>query len=146
MSFTTTDQGVGAYTHIFRSGVIKAVRFGGVTVDPDKKAIPSRTIAEFLRKAIDTLCKQYRPLGITGPAIIGVAFLFVEGYDFPVSRWDNPTRSDRDLLVLEEVWIESLDSIEMVDTVARPILDTLWQAFGLPGCTYYDANGRWAPF
>lgn len=31
MSFATTDQGVGAYTHLFRSGAIEAVRFGGLT-------------------------------------------------------------------------------------------------------------------
>jgi Schlafen, AlbA_2 len=145
MSFATTDQGVEAYTHVFRSGAIEAVRFGGLTVDPSRKAIPSRTIAEFLRNAIETLGKQYRTLGISGPAVIGVAFLFVEGYDFPVSKYENPARADREHLVLEEVWIENLDSIEMVDSIARPILNTLWQAFGLPACTYYDAEGKWTP-
>lgn len=145
MSFATSDEGISAYTHVFRSGAIEAVRFGGLTVDPSRKVIPSRTIAEFFRSAIETLVKQYQPMGIGGPAIIGVAFLFVEGYDFPVSKYENPARTDREHLVLEEVWIENLESIEAVDNIARPILDTLWQAFGEPACAYYDAKGNWSP-
>jgi len=143
MSFVKAEDGVGAYTHVFRSGAIEAVRFGGLTIDPEKKSIPSHTIASFLRSAIETLCRQCQTLGVGGPVLIGVAFLFVKGYDFPVSQYENPAKADREHLVLDEVWIENLDSIEVIDSMARPILDTLWQAFGLPMCTYYDANGNW---
>ena len=54
-------------------------------------------------------------------------------------------RTDREHLVLEEVWIENLESIKEVDDIARPILNTLWQAFGEPACAYYDAEGNWSP-
>ena len=144
-SFAASDEGMAAYTHVFRSGAIEAVRFGGMTVDPSKKVIPSRTIAEFFRKAIATLIKQSQTMGINGPAIIGVALLFVEGYGFPVSKYENLAKTDREHLVLEEVWIEDLESIGTVDNIARPILNILWQAYGEPECSYYDAEGKWRP-
>lgn len=145
MSFATSDEGIGAYTLVFRSGAIESVRFGGMTVEPTRKVIPSLTIAKFFRSAIGALVKQYQLMGISGPAIIGVAFLFVEGYDFPVSKYESPARTDREHLVLEEVWIENLQSIETVDNIARPILNTLWQAFGETECSYYDVEGKWHP-
>ncbi len=54
--------------------------------------------------------------------------------------------SDRPNLIVPEFWIEQLASIQNPDDVARPLLDTLWQAFDVKECAFYDAQGRWQPY
>ena len=48
-------------------------------------------------------------------------------------------KPDRQHLVAPEVWIEDLESAS-VDDVAHPLLDTLWQGFGIERRLDYDAG------
>ena len=47
-------------------------------------------------------------------------------------------------MVLPEVWVEQLGAVLNPDEIVRPLLDTLWQAFDMEGCMFYDAQGNWA--
>lgn len=51
--------------------------------------------------------------------------------------------ADRPNLVLPEVWIERLSAVQNPDEIARPLLDTLWQAFDLECWMFYDKQGNW---
>jgi hypothetical protein len=43
------------------------------------------------------------------------------------------------------MWIEAIDQLEDPDTIARPLLDELWQCFGFSTCGEYNAEKQWEP-
>ena len=51
--------------------------------------------------------------------------------------------ADRPNLILPDVLIEQLAAVTDPDEIARPLLDTLWQAFGGDRCMLYTPEGRW---
>ncbi len=65
--------------------------------------------------------------------------------DLEWGRFQLPRRrTDRDDLLIPEVWLESSDELTRnVDHVAKPILDTVWQCFNLEGCHFYNEKGAW---
>jgi hypothetical protein len=46
------------------------------------------------------------------------------------------------MLLFPEIWIDDITSAD-VEQIARAILDTLWQSFGIERCYMYDEEGRW---
>jgi len=142
------DRGLVAYVQVFRQGAIEAVRFGGVLIE-EKPLIPSTLISSFFRTGIANMRRELVRLGVSGPAIVAGAFLHVKGYQFAISnryyRWEQST-ADRPHLLLPETWVDELRDFGSVDDIARPMLDVLWQAFGIERCLEYDeATGNWAP-
>jgi len=114
----------------------------------DAKIIPSSVVTSFFRDGLAQVIGELRKLGVSGPAIVGCAFLNVIGYEFGVGGPLPPRRkpvADRHHLVLPETWIDELASVTDIDAVARPTLDVLWQAFGLERCIEYDSQGKRAP-
>jgi len=139
------QQGAMAYTQVFRIGAFEAVRHGGALIT-EERVVPSTVISSFIREALRRFLTGCNSLGIAGPAVAGAAFLGVSGYRFAIDRrwydWQEAT-ADREHLILPETWIESVDEPGDVDSVARPMLDVLWQCFGIDRCLEYDADGRW---
>ena len=134
---------------IFRSGALEmafAVLFDSVE-EENRKLIPQGWFVQELRKAMVGFKDGMLSLGISGPMVVGVSILFTQDFEF----WARGIRSfvipqsDRENLILPEEWVENLEAIENIDEIARPILDTLWQCFGLPRCEYYDEDGKWNP-
>ena len=141
-----SDEGLPAYAQVFRSGQFEAARFaGGYFAEKDgKRVIPSTVVSGFVREAVGKGLDVCRALGIQGPAIVRGAMLQTDGYEFGVGgdRWSrNSLYSDRSDLVLPDAWIEALGSADDVDAVAKPMLDVLWQAFGLERCIEYSRAG-----
>lgn len=133
---------VMAYTQIFRSGALEAIRSGGLSDPNPEKYIPAVTVATFFRHEIETFLKGSRSLGFSGPAIAGVALLGVAEYGLAHTNFSRKA-ADRDNLCLPETWLDNFESVSNVDEVARPLLDMLWQAFDIDRCNLYDAQGRW---
>ncbi len=142
------QDGALAYVQVFRTGVFEAVRVGGGMVDPGRKLIPSTVVSGFFHDALGKLLTRARLFGITGPAVAGIALLFVADYKFGMHEayfdMTRATADERQHLVLPEVWVNSLESAR-TDEIARPLLDILWQAFDLPRCSEYSEDGAWAP-
>jgi hypothetical protein len=138
---------VSRYTQVFRFGALEAVLAGIGHVESGQRYVESITASVFFREAIRKFLDQARLLGFSGPAIVGLAFLRVQAYAFPVGPVRDPDapKCDRHHLVLPETWIEGIESVKDVDEIARPLLDVLWQSFDIEQCRLYDANGRWAP-
>jgi hypothetical protein len=138
-------EGLLAYSLVFRVGAFEALRHGGALTINDR-IIPSTAVSSFFREALGRFTSGCRDLGLAGPAIAGIAFLGVSEYRFALDqrwlRWEEAT-SDRDHLVLPEFWIDSLEAVADVDSVARPMLDVLWQCFGIERCLEYEPDGRW---
>jgi len=138
-----------AYTQIFRHGVLEVARYVGAlnTPDPgDATLMWSSVISGLVRTALATFLAAAQRWNIAGPAVAAIALLDTAGFRFAYQFRSGATRtavSDRANLILPEVWVEQLESADDPDVFARPLLDTLWQAFGLERCLFYDQNGRW---
>jgi len=133
------------YTMLFRNGSLEMVAFGGAFVHD--KVIPSTSVAQFFRDAICLSGATCARLGISGPAVIAAAFLNIAGYKFGLSqqraRFEGMPLADRNDLVLPEYWVDDLAAFPPMDEIARPMLDVLWQSFGLLRCFEYNEQGEW---
>lgn len=136
------------YNQIFRYGCTESVFVGGSLSRPTEKIIHSTTITTELRNAVWRNITLLKDFSVSGPIVIGVSMLSVEGYTFGVGgAWEvfGKSVADRDDLIFPEVWLESVDLISNVDEVMRPLLDMLWQSFGRERCFEYSENGDWTP-
>ncbi|MCK9386847.1 MAG: ATP-binding protein [Sulfuritalea sp.] len=153
--YTADQRGgvINAYVQAFRSGAFEAGRFGGslsyLTEDGEPpKRIPSTTVTTFYREAVVRFIATANALGYSGPAVLRFALLSIQGYEFAVGEqyWGRGKAfADRPDLVLPDAWIEDLAAPFDVDTLVRPMMDILWQAFDVARCLEYDESGAWCP-
>lgn len=142
-----SSEPLAAYTQIYRSGIMETIRNIGHPWQEDL-IIPSTTISDFIRSAIIKFGSKAPQYKIFGPAIINVALLNAEKYKFGVggnSMFPRAFSTDRANIILPEVMIEQVADFENYDDAVKPLLDILWQAFGVDRCLEYNANGEWAP-
>jgi hypothetical protein len=131
------------YVQIFRTGCLEAAQCVGSMVQV--KNIASGRVGDHIHEYLDKFLAVAKAWGIGGPAVAAAALLDVHGWPFAyqargyMSAFNS---ADRPHLILPEVWIEDLSTAQL-DAIARPILDTLWQAFDLEACGFYDAQGNW---
>lgn len=131
------------YRQIFRTGCIEAAQSIASLIHG--KTISSHRVADHVRESIDQSLIAAKSWGIGGPAIAAVTLLDVHEWPFVYDSKDYATAfssADRPNLVLPETWIEDLSTAHL-DAIVRPILDTLWQAFNISGCGFYDGKGVW---
>lgn len=142
---STSHAGVHQYTQLFRSGAVELFRSGYASQDQHGRNItygPSLTCD--LRSAVRTGLRVAREFSVPGGAFVGVAVLGVHNRKLSLGSYAdfrNDAVADRDELLLREVWTEDVDE-SSVDTVSRPLLDTVWQSFGLERCGFYDQSGN----
>lgn len=139
------------YTQAFRNGAFEAVRYADAlhTPQPGQRLIWARLITKYFREALLTLTRAAKAQGASGPAVFSISLHEVRGYTWYVSQYynlnSNPV-ADRDDLLLPDVWIENVADISDPDALIRPLLDVLWQAFGVSGrCPEFNAEGKWEP-
>jgi len=145
-------KGAIAYTQIYRNGAVAALRTGAAQA-VDKPIIPSTVITRFYREAVTKAVHGVRAQGFTGPAVLRCAMVNVTGYQLGIGHDNNPSErniadSDRDALILPDIWISAIEGIEAdneIDALLRPMMDVLWQAFDLERCLEFDLSGNWAP-
>lgn len=146
------DDGYHAYNHIFRNGALEGAQVGGaireVAPGVEKSIVWSLDMSKFFHYSIKTFLASVKTWGFAGPAVLGVAILNVKGYELGIGgvfhRFSHAT-ADRPHLIPSDVWIEDIDSVD-VDGAIRPLLDTLWQAFGAERCLDFDeVTGTFAP-
>jgi len=137
----------GAYTQIFRNGIVESVstRLFGSGSDRDAY-IPSETFELELIKALTSCTALYQKLSLNPPFVLLVSLTGVKGYKLAISqrldRWHQHThRIDRDLLFLPEVLIEDLAADS--STILRPVFDAVWNSAGWDKSYGYDDAGEW---
>lgn len=136
--------GYNAYTHIFRTGAMEGLFLVGAKSTlfpggPVGAIIYPYDMAKFISDSASKFIEHARVWGFAGPAVLSIAVLHVEGYELGREgmRGYGQTFADRPHLPLPEVWIEDIDNLDRSATIV-PLLDTLWQAFGVTGCQYID--------
>lgn len=141
------DTALEDYSLLFRSGALEFVSHSGSTMG--EKIIPSTLLSAFFRDALAAARGAATRLGIVGPAIVGGALLNAAHYKFAMRqdlmRWTGMPTADRADLVLPEAWVDDVSALPEIDTIARPMLDVFWQAFGMVRCYDYDEAGLWNP-
>jgi len=131
------------YVQIFRTGCLEAAECVGSMVR--ERHIASGRVADHVHEYLNKFLNAAKTWGIGGPAIAAAALLDVHGWPFAyqdTSYMSAFNSADRPHLILPEVWIEDITTAEL-DAIAKPILDTLWQAFDLEACGFFDAQGNW---
>ena len=148
----SSADGALAYSQVYRNGAVEGLRTGAVPGSTPPR-IPSTVITKFYRDAVDKFVRASRHRGFTGPAVLRCALLSTNGYALAVGQSNDPVgknvaATDRNDLVLPDVWINAIEGIEkseQVDAIVRPMMDVLWQAFDVKRCLEFDMAGNWAP-
>lgn len=148
-----SDEDHYGYSQIFRNGIMEAASVaGGVHQtghgDPERQVVWATDMTKFFRERTETFISVAKDWGLVGPAILSYSLLNVEGYELAISTryfLRQKPESDRPHLVVPELWIESLESVE-IDQIVRPLLDILCQGFGQERCLDFDAiSGEYKP-
>ena len=140
------DEGMQSFNQIFRTGAIEGLRGAGY-IKENRHLIGSSTTSAFFRDAIVRFVGAAKSSNFSGPAVVSAALLFVDDYELELSPEISgyvTATADREHLVLPEVWLDSLESVADFDAIARPMLDVLWQSFGLDRCLEYNQQGVWS--
>ncbi len=138
-----------SYLHLDRAGRIESTESWMIpSMDPARypDSIPSGRFPRELFDTVGRALRLYELLDVPTPYAVMVSILGAKGVVLGLDefRFRSPLRPlDRDALFLPEVVIN--DRPVDVPTVMRPLLDALWQSFGMKACTEYDDQGKWKP-
>lgn len=132
---------------IFFSGALEIAFALSFQVDSAKvKRIPQGALLNELWDVMDGFREYMLSCNMTDPIIVGVSLLRASNCGFYISnnlRFAGLSpESDRDLIILPEKKIESLQEMQNIEDIELPIFNMLWRSFGLPKCEYYDDNGK----
>lgn len=136
------------YVQVYRTGAFEAVLNAGLPNSGpmgDRAQVFGSELATEARIMLERFLRLSRNSGLTGPAILAFAVLHVKGYEMftgYMRRSFGGSFSDREHLVLPEVYLPSIDDVQL-DQVLRPQLDLIWQAFNIAQCNRYDQDGTW---
>lgn len=133
-------------TLVFRDGSIEAVYCELNHQKDGAILVPGRHLMDCVLHSTSSALKELSALGGSGPYIISVAIETVKGAG--IAFYENPFRAyptfDRDLVVLPSFTLLEYNSSIFVPTALRPLLDSLWNAVGLPECGYFHGD-KWQP-
>jgi len=138
------------YLQFFRNGIVEAVDSRMIPSPrsqyPD--AIPSLAFPKSLFAFGDRILRLLTALDCPPPIAILVSIMGAKGIVLDVDSLLGLGSSlrplDRNMVLLPDVVVRESGSVD-VPTVLKPLMDALWQAFGLVRCLDYDDAGKWAP-
>lgn len=144
----STDKTVTRCAQAFRSGALEMVDAHVSSDHAGFKAIQGPMLACNVRESLGKLLKSAKASGFLGSAVVGLALHRVTNYTLYMGQVFNmhgkylPDRSD---LILPEAWVENIEGQD-IDELVKPLLDVIWQSFGLESCGLYDeTTGKWSP-
>jgi len=133
---------VQTYVQCTRAGVVEAVdtqmlsdAMGGAPF------VPSVVVEDALIEGTTRYLRLLDQLAIQPPLFLMLTLLDVGGYRLAVRNGLSDFRLHRSSLVLPEELLQSLNGD--TDTLLRPTLDSLWNAWGYVACGNYAENGHW---
>jgi len=131
-----------AYTQLFRSGIIEAVR-----VYPpyqDEKSIPIVVYEQDILKIVPSYLKILSELEIQPPFYLFISMLGIKDYQLKAVNQVNwylvRNAVDRDILQLPEIVIDSFE-VKLEKTL-KESFDMIWNAFGFSHSFSYDDKGN----
>lgn len=137
------DDGVENLITMFRNGAFETVHKAGW--ETPVKAVVGELAGMHLRATIKTYAAAAESFSVNGPALVGVAVANAAGMYLQIDRstytrepvWDKH-------IVIPDVLVEDIANPTLdVDTICRPLIEVLYQAFGAPRCPYFNSGGEW---
>lgn len=128
------------YRLFFRNGAVEAA----LAVSRDSEIL-SGEVTRFCRRQIEWIRDLCQHLELHGPGVISLSMLHVADYSLISEvRYRGRPRNlaDRPHIAPPAALIDSIDGI-ICDEIARPLLDVVWQSFGLERCEDYDPHGAY---
>ena len=144
------DSPAGGYVQCFRSGIVEAVDAWMIPSQSEKHpdGIPSLAFPQHLFAFVQRILQLLIAVDVAPPVAVMVSILGSKGIVLGVDMMmmlRSPLRPlDRDVVLLPDVVLQQLESVDL-PSVVRPVLDSLWQAFGMPVCQDYNEHGQWKP-
>jgi hypothetical protein len=144
-----TPKGCGAYTQLFRNGMIEAVRVFTTPsqITAGRFSIPSQAYeVELIRFFLD-ITPELDFLGTTGPLLLLWSLIHADKAELGIDRnqrldlANHQGPFDRQVLVLPDTLIT--DTKISPVTSLRPMFDMVWNSAGITRSMNYDANGNW---
>lgn len=142
------DNGVDCCSQIFRNGIFEILKI--VSAETQQNAVPLAVVGPWvgaqLRAGLKTYAAAAPRLGVQGPTVISLSLTNTGGTVLATSGralTRKPILNDR--LDLPETMIEDIAGAFNVDELIRPILDVLYQCYGVSRCNLFDAGGNWCP-
>jgi schlafen family protein len=133
-----------SYSQTFFDGTVEAV-LSEFLIDPNNTGNPrhihSNACELNIVKSVQNYMKGYKAIGADAPLIISMSLIGCAGLYLYSGSGQSSTYMDREVAVLPEVQINSLE--DDVPHVMKPVFDSLWNAFGFPRCYNYTENGTW---
>lgn len=136
------DDDVHGYVQIFRDGTIESV-LRVAPLQSDAEVIPPGILAPAVYKMVTTTPQLLGKVGKSGPLLISVSLLSINGYKLLDNRpyGGSPMSADRDNLVVPPFYVADSESEQDNHDVARQVLDMIWQGFGDVACPYFKPDG-----
>ncbi len=139
-------QGSGAYTQLFRNGMIESVRVFPLRPEIGRLVLPSTAYEREIILFFKGLKGVLKELDIEGPIIFLYSLLKAKGVELGVANRylldEGVGIFDRDQIFLPDLVIEDLSSDE--GAVLKPLFDLVWNAAGFRESLNYERNtGMW---
>ena len=137
-----------SYTHVFRNGVIEAVKVRVVSdLQPGQLYIPTLDFDRWIFEKIPDYLSALQRLDVPPPIILMITLQGVRGarLGVPPESFDDPPKIDRDVLELPECVIEQYGADVDYQRAARPAFDALWNTGGFERSKHFDATDKWTP-
>lgn len=142
-----------SYCQLFFNGAVETVDAELVSRKTDRDrddyvgSINSGMVEHKILEAISEYALGFTKLGISGPVAISFTLINCKGVNWLTgsNRVVNPkpVSLDRDVALFPELIIENIDDYERLEV--RPLLDSIWNAFGFPYSYNFNNDGTWKP-
>ncbi len=129
------------YIQLFRNGVIESVKT--FSVYEDKGEIAGPDLENGLITGLRLYLEAEKILGINPPLLVMISMIGVKGhfiYQNPGLGCGSGYEINSDKVVPAPIKITSYENIDY-GQVLKPVLDTIWQAAGIKGSPFYNADG-----
>jgi hypothetical protein len=130
-----------AFCLFFRTGQVESVGSGSFSVYEGTPYLAGPSIAEDILHRLPMYLAALRQLEIAPPLYVALTLVGIKNYPLAIAGGYSPATWARDEMFLPEVIVESYDT--PVDIALRPLFDSMWNAWGCPGCPNYTAEGRY---
>lgn len=139
---------VYGYTQLFRDGMIEATKVRIVASHNNVRRIPALDFGAPLLRSVVSYLEALQALAVPTPFAVMVTLTGVRGsyLGYSEQQWfDDPAIIRQDVLELPAVIMSEFGDAQTYHAALRPAFDALWNAGGLPSCTYFDEAGVWSP-
>lgn len=131
---------------LFRNGCLE-IHQNAAGDTSDQAPVRGLDAGRLVKGTLDMYIKLAATLGVSGPAVISLALVHGMGRKLEVDFHGrvSSARAGEGAHVFPEVFVDDISSASMpIDILMRPMIDVLYQSFGVPRCYNFDkVTGLW---